>query len=69
MVNNDDLSIHGTIKKLQLIYIFEKNELSDLSMVSVFSNITKLNDKAPMMGYGNISLYHKYVYNKIKYFC
>ena len=36
-------------------------------MVSVFL-VPELNDKATMMGYRNKSLYHKYVYNKIKYF-
>ena len=37
-------------------------------MVSCFSEIPKLNDKATMMGYWNKIIYHKYVYNKIKFF-
>ena len=36
-------------------------------MVSVFL-IPKLNDKSAMMGDRNKIIYHKYVYNKIKYF-
>ena len=52
-------------KKLHLVYIFEK-KLYDFSMVSFFSKILKLNDKATIMGYRNKSLHHKYLYNKIK---
>ena len=34
MMNNDDLGIDKTILRLQLVYILEKNKLSDFSTVS-----------------------------------
>ena len=68
MMKNDDLNVDGKSKHFsQYIYSNKINYLTS-QQCPFFSKIPKYNHKANMMGYRHKNIYHKYVYNKIKYY-